>query len=179
MKKILMILLSTVLLTSTMAIAQEKERQERNFRPGKFMEALKLTDNQKEQFQKTRFETEKKNIQIRAQLETAHLELRKLLTTDSPDIPAVEKKISEISSITSTLEINRFEAWAANNKILTPEQQKIWKRALLKRSNERFMEFRNRMHQGKYRSENLPQPGGDEMSDQPMDVEPPMMGFPD
>jgi Spy/CpxP family protein refolding chaperone len=177
MKKLLLILLPLFLLS--LGVAQEKGKREREHRPGNMMEQLKLTDAQKEQFQKNRFDTEKKNIEVRAKLETAHLELRKLLSADAPDIAAVEKKIGEISDIRTTLEINRFETWAANNKLLTPEQQKIWKKALLKRTMERFMDSRNRMRTGKFRSENFPQPGGDRMNNHPMDDDAPMMEISD
>ena len=100
---------------------------------GKMMKELKLTDQQKEQWQKVHFDAEKKNIESRAKIETAHLDLKKLMLDDKQDKSAIEKKMKEIADLQVAEKMNRFNTWSELNKTLTPEQQVIWKKALLMR----------------------------------------------
>ncbi len=90
----------------------------------KMMEELKLTDAQKEQFEKISFETQKKQIELNAKVETAKLELRRLMMAESIDKSAIEKKMNDIAVQEVALRMNRLNAWSENNKALTPEQQK-------------------------------------------------------
>lgn len=96
----------------------------------KIIDELNLTETQKEHFDKVRYETQKKQIELRAKIATARLELQKLMSADSPDKSAVEKKLNEIASLKATMKMNRFNAWLETNKALTPEQQKVWKKTL-------------------------------------------------
>ena len=61
---------------------------------------------------------------------TARLDLQKLMAADSPDKSSIEKKFNEIATLQTSLKMNHLNAWFENNKVLTPEQQKIWKKAL-------------------------------------------------
>lgn len=97
------------------------------------MEDLKLTDAQKDQFEKISYDTEKKQIELRSKLESAQLDLRRLLDADAPDKSAIEKKINEIASAQTAVKMNHFNGWFEKNKVLTPEQQKIWKKAMHRR----------------------------------------------
>lgn len=91
---------------------------------------LNLTDAQQEQFQKISFETQKKQIELRAKAETAKLELRRLMNAASLDKSAIEKKYAEIASVQTALKMNRLNEWTDKNKALTPEQQLQWKKEL-------------------------------------------------
>lgn len=88
---------------------------------------LNLTDAQQEQFQKISFDTKKKQIDLRAKLETAKLELRRLMVADDVDKSAIEKKLNDVASARTALKMNRINGWIEKNKVLTPEQQKIWR----------------------------------------------------
>lgn len=98
-----------------------------------FMEELKLTDAQNEQFEKISYDTEKKQIELRSKIASAQLDLRRLMDADSPDKSAIEKKFNEIASAQTAMKMNHFNGWFEKNKLLTPEQQKIWKKAMHQR----------------------------------------------
>ena len=96
------------------------------------MNKLNLTDAQQEQLQKISFDTQKKQIELRAKMETAKLEMRRLMNADAVDKSAIEKKLNDIASARTALEMNRINGWIEKNKVLTPEQQQLWKKALHK-----------------------------------------------
>jgi Spy/CpxP family protein refolding chaperone len=129
MKNIFAILVMTGLFFVSSALSQDHIPF--GLRHGKLMDELKLTDIQKEQFDKMRFETQKKQIDLRAKIASARLDLEKMLTSDSPDKSSLEKKLNEIASFQTAMKMNHFNAWSENNKVLTPEQQKVWKKALM------------------------------------------------
>lgn len=106
-------------------------------RPQRFrlMDDLKLTEAQKEQFEKISYDTEKKHIELRSKMESAQLDLRRLMDADSPDKSAIEKKFNEIAAAHSAVKVNHFNGWYEKNKVLTPEQQKIWKQAIRQHMN--------------------------------------------
>lgn len=99
------------------------------------MDELKLTDAQQEQFKKISFDVQKKQIELRSKLATARLELRRLMDADASDKTAIEKKFNEIAATQTAMKMNRYNGWLEKNKVLTPEQQKIWKKALLHHRN--------------------------------------------
>lgn len=99
------------------------------------MDELKLTDEQQEQFKKISFDVQKKQIELRSKLATARLELRRLMDADTPDKAAIEKKFNEIAATQTAMKMNRYNGWLEKNKVLTPEQQKIWKKALFHHLN--------------------------------------------
>jgi Spy/CpxP family protein refolding chaperone len=94
------------------------------------MGRMKLTDDQKKQLKEIRYNTDKKAIELRSQLAVSKLELGRLLTSDAPDQDAIEKKIKEVSANESALHVNKLNGWFEANKILTPEQQKEWRKVL-------------------------------------------------
>jgi len=127
MKKIsLLIAIAGLLVTSAFSQSQKAF----SHRHDALIDGLKLTDAQKEQFDKTRYETQRKQIELRAKIATTRLDLQKLLNADSPDKSSIEKKFNEIASLQTAMKMNHFNAWFENNKVLTSEQQKVWKKAL-------------------------------------------------
>jgi len=98
--------------------------------PRKFIEQLKLTDEQKKDFDKIHVDMEKQEIAQKAKNETARVELRQLFKADNPDKSAIEKKMNEIAELEVQMHMIKINSWFDINKLLTPEQQKTWKKAL-------------------------------------------------
>ncbi|HTR81003.1 MAG TPA: periplasmic heavy metal sensor [Bacteroidota bacterium] len=113
-------------------------------RMGRFdmLAKLKLTDEQKSKMKDIKFETTKKGIDLRAKLALSKLELGRLVSADEPDKAEIEKKMNEIASNKVALDMNKLNGWFEVNKILTPEQQKIWHRVLARRVMARMAEHR-------------------------------------
>jgi len=98
--------------------------------PRKFIEQLKLTEAQKKDFDKIHVDMEKQEIAQKAENETARVELRQLFKADTPDKSAIEKKLAEIADLEVQMHMIKINSWFDVNKLLTPEQQKTWKKAL-------------------------------------------------
>jgi Spy/CpxP family protein refolding chaperone len=96
----------------------------------KFIEQLKLTEEQKKDVDKIRLDMEKQEIAQKAKNETARVELRQLFKADNPDKSAIEKKMNEIADLEVQMHMIKINSWFDINKLLTPEQQKTWKKAL-------------------------------------------------
>ena len=94
------------------------------------IEKLKLSDEQKEQMKNIRFETEKKEIELRSKVALSRLELGRLFMSDTPDKSAIEKKMNEVIANEASLKLNKINGWFDANKNLTPDQQKIWREFL-------------------------------------------------
>lgn len=121
-------LLSSLLILSAALFAQPG--------PGKkMMKELNLTDAQQEQFEKLTFDTQKKQIELGAKLATLKLEMKRLMAAESIDRSAIEKKMNEIADQQVALKMNRLNGWMEKNKVLTADQQKIW-RDVLRRQTE-------------------------------------------
>lgn len=125
--KLRRIITALLLLTgSTLLFAQPDTEQ-------KTPKALNLTDAQQEQFEKISFDMQKKQIELRAKIQTLKLEMNRLMNAEPLDRSAVEKKMNEIASQGIALRMNHLNAWAEKNKLLNADQQKIWKKMLKKR----------------------------------------------
>jgi len=116
----------------------------------KIMAKLNLTNEQKKDVEKIAVDMAKQLVDQRANLATARIDLRQLFKADNPDKAAIEKKINEMADIGVQLQMVKINSWFAMNKLLTPDQQIPWKKALanapalrrqgmLKRLHERFM----------------------------------------
>jgi len=145
-------ILSTItifLLASGIVFAQApmKLRQQAMGAPRvKLMQDLKLTEEQRKEIEKIRFEAEKQAIAQRAKIAAARVDLRQLFRTEAPDKAAIEKKIAEISQLTTQAAQARIGNWFAINKLLTADQQKIWKRALvIGAAQQRMQKMRQQM----------------------------------
>lgn len=89
---------------------------------------LKLTDEQEKEFANLRLDLQKKQIAARAKVQTAHVELKELFSADNLERVSIEKKMKEITDLKFKVQQNHLDHWFAVNKILKPEQQKIWKK---------------------------------------------------
>ena len=94
---------------------------------GPLKEKMKLTPEQEKEFDKLHFEFAKQRIDLHGKIATARLELMNLLKSDNPEQAAAEKKVTEISSYQTKMKIAGLTLWFGINKILNPEQQKLWK----------------------------------------------------
>ena len=91
---------------------------------------LKLTDDQKKDLDRIKFDAMKQMIAQVSKIATMRVELQEQMQADKPDRAALEKKIDELTSQAGSIGKMMVGQWFAVNKILTPEQQKIWKRVL-------------------------------------------------
>jgi len=91
---------------------------------------LKLSDEQKKDIQKIKYDLMQKQIDLRAKIAHARLDYGQLSSAESPDENAISSKIDEIARLQVQLKKNLLDGWFAVNKILTPEQQALWKKVL-------------------------------------------------
>ena len=89
---------------------------------------LNLTDDQEKELQKLRFDLEKKQTLVHAKIQTERIDLKEQILADNPDRSAIEKSLKTISDLQYQLKLNIVDHAFAAKKILTPEQQKIWKK---------------------------------------------------
>lgn len=94
---------------------------------GRLIENLDLTADQEKQFDKLRTDMQKKQIETSSKIQTARLDIKDLFREDNPDKGKIESKMSEISKLQNEMKMNHIDFWFVVNKILKPEQQKIWK----------------------------------------------------
>lgn len=131
-KTLVLIALGCFLLSASAFAADNDAKQaQARMRPGKnFLASLNLTDAQKKDMAKLRSDMEKKGVELRAKAATSKIELRDLLMADQPDQAAIAKKVDEVAKREADVRMNRVNGWFETNKLLTPEQQKIWIKAL-------------------------------------------------
>jgi Spy/CpxP family protein refolding chaperone len=98
----------------------------------KFIGKLSLTQEQKKDIDRIHFDMKKQTIELKASVATARLELQQLFKVDIPDKTVIEKKLNEIADLGVQLQMIKINSWFSVNKLLTVEQQKIWKKALEK-----------------------------------------------
>ena len=112
------------------AIAQggppEEPPRKGNFRK-EMKEKLNLSADQEKQFKDIHFKFAKDRIQARATMQTKRLEVKQLLDADKPDRAGLEKKFNEIADLEVQQKLLGFDQAMEMKKVLTPEQQKIFK----------------------------------------------------
>lgn len=158
MKTKLIAIAAVFLVAANAAIAQPPEAPRHPMQMGHgqtLPKELKLTDQQKADIQKIRLDQMQKRIDINAQIQHARLDYEKLASADNPDRDALAAKLDDIAKLRGELHKNLLDGWFAVNKILTPNQQKIWKKVL--QHPGRFAEkmrmhrnWRNRMMGGEF-----------------------------
>jgi Spy/CpxP family protein refolding chaperone len=88
---------------------------------------LELNADQQKKVETFRSDMQKKQIDLMAKVKTMRVELRDLYNNENPDQKAIESKITEIGKLQNDMKLNHTNFWFAVNKILTADQQKIWK----------------------------------------------------
>lgn len=96
----------------------------------RIMDDLKLTDSQKAEIEKLQTETQKSQIDRRSEIAKARLDLQGLFKAETPSQSAIEKKLNEIVGLENRARTEHLNHWFTINKMLTPDQQKIWKQTL-------------------------------------------------
>jgi Spy/CpxP family protein refolding chaperone len=119
--------------------------------------ALKLTDEQKKQVKKLDVELRRQEIDQRAKVEKAELELHELLSADQPEQSAIEKQIRVVADLKAEQWVLKVNHWFAVNKLLTTEQQKVWKENLGRGAG-----LRDGGREGKFHGEAAPCEGNDQ-----------------
>jgi Spy/CpxP family protein refolding chaperone len=89
---------------------------------------LKLTEAQETQMQKLRIELMKKQTQLRSRVQTLRLDSKELFLADKIDRKAIESNVKAVTDAQEQMKLNFIDHWFAVNQILTPDQQKIWKK---------------------------------------------------
>lgn len=125
------IIIAVIVFVASIATAQPRwmDRDDEPDRPRmkRGLAELNLTAEQQKQFDKLHSDHQKKQIELRSKVQTLRIELRDLMREDSPDKKKVDGKIAEVGKIRTDMKLNHSAFWFDVNKILTPEQQKMWK----------------------------------------------------
>ena len=88
----------------------------------RFKEKLNLSDQQAEQLRELNFNTAKELIQMKADLKTAQLEMKRMMAERNPDKEALFSKLDEISRIQGEIKKVHLEKKLAMREILSEEQ---------------------------------------------------------
>ncbi|MBI5475985.1 MAG: Spy/CpxP family protein refolding chaperone [Ignavibacteriales bacterium] len=94
---------------------------------GLMIEKLDLKPDQEKQFKSFKSDLQKKQIDLRSKVQTMRIDLQDLTNEDTPNKSKIESKMGEISKLQNEMKLNHLDFWFSVNKILTPEQQKLWK----------------------------------------------------
>lgn len=90
---------------------------------GAMKDNLGLTDDQVKQFKAKHLEFVKNTSKTRADLQVARLELKYLLDEKEPDISAVEKKMQDVNTLTTSLKIAALKNKNESRRILADDQR--------------------------------------------------------
>jgi Spy/CpxP family protein refolding chaperone len=86
--------------------------------------ALDLTDSQREKLRDIHEAAARKSVQRRADIQLAHMDLRKLMRAETPSSASVNAQIDKISKLQADGMKARFDATMQARAVLTPEQLK-------------------------------------------------------
>ena len=101
-------------------------RHVERFRGGRgemMMRELNLTKEQSDKIADLRDRQARRAIDLRAQIQTAQLDLRKLMRADTPDKAAIGRQIDKLSGLRAELQKSRIGTMLDVRAILTPEQR--------------------------------------------------------
>jgi Spy/CpxP family protein refolding chaperone len=139
------------------------------------MDELKLNDQQKKDVDKIHSDAQKEQIDGHSEIAKARVELKDLLKADNPNQSSIEKKMNDISGLENQAQSKHLNVWFSINKLLTPDQQKVWKKTLANHGAMRGMRGQMRMggrmgmmdrrggmqRDGLHRNMNQPMPGSE------------------
>ena len=92
---------------------------------------LNLKEEQRSQVEKLRSEMMKSQIAARAKIQTMRIDLKEQFRSEAPDRAAIEKMLGDIGTLQTDMKLHATAFWFGVYKILTPEQQKIWRQHAL------------------------------------------------
>lgn len=123
-------LIFLILFATSMIMSQPRwdDDNGRHFRgKGAICEKLDLSADQQKQFDKLQSDMQKKRIDTRSKIQSLRIDIKDLFNEDNPDKGKIESKMNEVTKLQSEMKKNHLDFWFGVNKILKPEQQKIWK----------------------------------------------------
>ncbi len=99
---------------------------------GMMKQKLGLNEEQAKKFDQIMFDQKEAMIDTRAQIQKLKVEAQKIAASDNVDLNKLKKINAKIENLRTAQKDRRLETWEKVNKILTPEQKKIWKNMLNK-----------------------------------------------
>ncbi len=111
-----------VLVIGSTAVQARGHRGRQHHFAGPRFEQLDLTQIQKDQMKSLRSENQKQMIQLRADMQLAHVELGELMHEKNPNQKQVGKAVAKVNSARGKMTASRVHQKLAVNKILTDEQ---------------------------------------------------------
>ncbi len=149
------VILAAVLLVSGQALGQNSsvkaeavKGNQQELRKGQFAMIPGLTEEQKTKIQDLRYERNKDQQMLQAQLSEKKAHLRTLTLADSPDRKAIDKNIDEISALKGTMMKHAVNMKFNVKSILTPEQYKAWEMHGQQMKNKKSQGNRNQNMKG-------------------------------
>lgn len=121
---------AAVLLAAFFALQATAQDMPQGRGPGPMIERLNLSEAQQKQFDALASDFRKDMVDQRAGIAKARLELLDLLKAENPDRSKIADQLENVSALESAAKVKALDHWFAVNKILTPEQQKMWKHTL-------------------------------------------------
>ena len=94
------------------------------------LQELQLTIEQEDQMQNLRYDFEKVQITLKANLKTEQLELKKLKQADEPNKKKIHAQIEKVGDERVALEKARADHHLEIRKVLTEDQYKIFKKKM-------------------------------------------------
>ncbi len=152
--------LSTLILALSLVagVATAQNRPPREPREP-LMEKLNLTEQQQKQFDALVSEFRKERVDRRAEVAKARIEMMDLLKAEPLDQGKITAQIEKIGRLEIAAKSKGMEHWFAVNKILTPEQQKVWKRGMVRFAQGQMMDRGMRTRRMHTRAMEPPEPG--------------------
>ncbi|HEY6866059.1 MAG TPA: Spy/CpxP family protein refolding chaperone [Candidatus Eisenbacteria bacterium] len=95
---------------------------ERRMRRADLLRELDLSKEQRDKIAELRDKQQRSTIRARADLQTARLDLRRLIRADKPDRAAIDRQIDRMAQIRSEMQKSRVAMMLDMRSVLTPEQ---------------------------------------------------------
>jgi len=123
-------LVAALFVTTFLAVQATAQEGPQGRGPRAMMQRLNLTDDQQKQFDALASDFRKDMVDQRAEIAKARLDLADLLKAENLDRGKIAKQLESVSGLEAAAKVKALDHWFAVNKILTPEQQKVWKHGL-------------------------------------------------
>ena len=93
-----------------------------------------LTDEQRAKLAKVKLDYMKAKAPIKAKMKAVKVDLAILVTTDKPDMNAINNKIDELTKLKNDKMKEKYKYIAAKRKVLTAEQQVLFDMRVIKKA---------------------------------------------
>jgi Spy/CpxP family protein refolding chaperone len=103
------------------------------------LEMLDLSDEQRDVIENASFETRKKIIPLRSEIELKRIDLEKEMKADEPNRSKIMKIMKEISNLDLKIKQTEMDQRLDVHSILTPEQRKQLKKPMHKSMKKKIM----------------------------------------